>query len=145
MTGLTLAQYRIDAELGRGGMGIVYKATDTKLNRTVALKVLPAAALASEDDRARFFREAQSAAQLSHPNIATVYQIDEAMPVDDAGEKVTGHTDRVLYIAMEYVEGESLADLVKRGPFRLQDAVWFASLIVLSLIGTSAVLSAKRS
>ena len=80
MIGSTLSHYRIDAELGRGGMGVVYKATDTNLDRTVAIKVLPANALISENDRARFYREAKSAAALNHPNIAQVYQIDEAVP-----------------------------------------------------------------
>ena len=88
MVGSSLAQYRIDAKLGRGGMGIVYRATDMKLNRDVAIKVLPAAALASEDDRERFFREAQAAAQLSHPNIATVYQTDEAVEQDADGNEI---------------------------------------------------------
>ena len=75
MTGLHLAQYRIDAELGRGGMGIVYRAHDTKLDRTVALKVLPPHALASEDDRARFQREARAAAKLNHAHIASIFEI----------------------------------------------------------------------
>lgn len=65
MTGLYLSHYAIEAELGRGGMGIVYRGKDTKLNRTVALKVLPASALASPDDRARFQREAQAAAAIT--------------------------------------------------------------------------------
>jgi serine/threonine protein kinase len=116
MTGLHLSQYRIDAEIGRGGMGIVYKATDTKLNRTVALKVLPPSALASEDDRARFFREAQAAAQLHHPNIATVFQIDEAVPVDDDGKVVEGHTEKRPFIAMEpHREAPLHRDGVHRG------------------------------
>ena len=78
MTGETISHYRITDELGRGGMGIVYRAEDSKLDRTVALKLLPASALTSEDDRARFYREARAAASLSHPNIAHVYEIDEA-------------------------------------------------------------------
>jgi serine/threonine protein kinase len=61
MVGKKLSHYKIEAELGRGGMGIVYRAEDTKLDRTVAIKVLPSAALASEDDRARFYREAKAA------------------------------------------------------------------------------------
>ena len=80
MVGKSLAHYKITAELGRGGMGIVYKAEDTKLDHTVAIKVLPSAALASEDDRARFYREAKAAAQLHHPHIASVFEIDEAVP-----------------------------------------------------------------
>jgi len=64
MIGKNLSHYKILEELGRGGMGIVYNAEDTKLDRKVAIKVLPSAALASEDDRARFYREAKAAAQL---------------------------------------------------------------------------------
>ena len=133
MTGLHLSQYRIDAELGRGGMGIVYKATDTKLNRTVALKVLPASALASEDDRARFFREAQAAAQLSHPNVCHVYGVDEAIPLDENGEQVTGQDQPRLFIAMEYIEGETLSDHVKAAPMKLTEAVNIAGQVAEAL------------
>ena len=80
MVGKTLSHYRILAELGRGGMGLVYEAEDTKLDRTVAIKVLPSAALASDEDRARFYREAKAAAALHHPHIASVFEIDEAVP-----------------------------------------------------------------
>ena len=80
MVGKSLSHYKILEELGRGGMGIVYKAEDTKLDRTVAIKILPSAALASEDDRERFYREAKAAAQLHHPHIASVFEIDEAVP-----------------------------------------------------------------
>ena len=78
MVGSDLTHYKITSELGRGGMGIVYRARDTTLDRDVAIKVLPAGALASEDDRARFYREAKAAGGLNHPNIAAVYGIDEA-------------------------------------------------------------------
>ena len=82
MVGKNLSHYKILEELGRGGMGIVYRAEDTKLDRTVAIKVLPSADLASEDDRARFYREAKAAAQLHRPHIASVFEIDEAVPSD---------------------------------------------------------------
>ncbi len=74
MIGTTLSHYKIVSELGRGGMGVVYQAEDTKLNRTVAIKVLPTTALSSDDDRARFYREARAAAALHHPHIATVFE-----------------------------------------------------------------------
>jgi len=133
MTGLHLSQYRIDAELGRGGMGIVYRATDTKLNRTVALKVLPASALSSDDDRARFFREAQAAAQISHVNVGHVYQVDEAVPLDDAGHRVTGQDESRLFIAMEFIDGETLDERVRRGPVKLDEAVRVAVQVAEAL------------
>ena len=133
MTSLHLDQYHIDAEIGRGGMGIVYRATDTKLGRTVALKILPAAALSSADDRARFFREAQAAAQLSHPNIAGVHQIDEAIPVDDDGNEVGASDGPRPYIAMEFIDGETVAERVKRGPLALREAVAIAGQVAEAL------------
>src|SRR3972149_4795430 len=81
-------------------MGVVYKAQDTKLNRDVALKFLPAHLSASEQDKARFLQEAQAAASLSHPNICTIYGIDEHEGPDGAGKQI--------FIAMELVEGQTL-------------------------------------
>jgi eukaryotic-like serine/threonine-protein kinase len=133
MTGLHLSHYAIEAELGRGGMGIVFRAKDTKLNRTVALKVLPAGALASEDDRARFRREAQAAAQLNHPNVCHVYEVDEAVPQSAEGKLVDGHTEPRLFIAMEYIAGETLHDYVKKGPLKLQEAVNIAGQVAEAL------------
>ena len=142
MTGLHLAHYRIEAELGRGGMGIVYRATDTKLNRTVALKVLPAAALSSDDDRARFFREAQAAAQFSHPNVCHIYQVDEAIPtrggtpdgVSDAGlVEMSAVAQRRPFIAMEFVEGETLQARIARAPLKLAEAVRFGIQVAEAL------------
>ena len=113
MIGTTLSHYKIVSELGRGGMGIVYKAEDTKLNRTVALKVLPASTLANEDDRARFLREAQAAAQLNHSHIATVYEIDEAVPEGSKDDDVRP------FIAMEYIDGETLTQFIAKGPVKV--------------------------
>ena len=124
MVGKTLSHYNILEELGRGGMGIVYKAEDTKLHRTVALKVLPLAALGNEDDRARFFREAQAAAQLHHANIATVFAIEEAVS-DDGSQQP--------FIAMEYVDGETLTEKINRGPLKLNEAAEVATQIALAL------------
>jgi tetratricopeptide (TPR) repeat protein len=93
-------RYTIRGTLGRGGMGIVYKAEDTVLDRTVAFKVLPEALKENPQALKNFLREAKSAAQLNHPGIVTVY---------DAGEQ-----DGVFYIAMEYVDGKTLKEIIKR-------------------------------
>jgi eukaryotic-like serine/threonine-protein kinase len=93
-------RYRILAELGRGGMGIVYKGHDTVLDRPVAFKVLPDALRDNPQALKNFLREAKSAAKLNHPNIVTVF---------DAGEQ-----DRRFYIAMEYVDGTTLKEILKR-------------------------------
>ena len=101
MVGKTISHYRITAELGRGGMGIVYAAEDTKLGRSVALKVL-APDIASDHERVqRFVREAQAASAINHPNIATIYEIDES--------------DGLTFIAMELVEGATLRERISAG------------------------------
>jgi len=128
MIGSTLSHYRIDAELGRGGMGIVYRAHDTKLNREVALKVLPSAALATDDDRARFYREAQAAAQLHHPNIATIFEIDEAVPSD-----APHGTQPSPFIAMEMIDGESLEERINKGPLKLGEVIQIGTQIAEAL------------
>jgi eukaryotic-like serine/threonine-protein kinase len=99
--GRNLAQYRVTAAIGAGGMGEVYRATDTRLGRDVAIKVLPAATAADPERRQRFEQEARAASALNHPNILTVYDIGEA--------------DGTTYIAMELVEGKTLRELVASG------------------------------
>ena len=94
MIGQTLAHYEILGPLGEGGMGVVYKARDTRLGRLVAIKVLPSEANANPDGKRRFVREAKAASALNHPNIITIYGIDHAADVD--------------FIAMEYVTGTPL-------------------------------------
>ncbi|UCG53700.1 MAG: protein kinase, partial [Candidatus Latescibacterota bacterium] len=112
MIGDTISHYRILEELGAGGMGVVYKAEDTNLKRTVALKFLPEHLLGTEQERSRFVREAQAAAALDHPNICTIHEIDT---VDDR-----------TFIAMAYVSGETLEARVEKGPLKLDDAVGVA-------------------
>jgi eukaryotic-like serine/threonine-protein kinase len=99
--GRSLGQYRVTASLGAGGMGEVYRATDSRLGRDVAIKVLPADTAAHPDRRQRFEQEARAASALNHPNILTVYDIGEA--------------DGTTYIAMELVEGKTLRELLASG------------------------------
>ena len=109
MTGQTIAHYNILAKLGEGGMGVVYKAEDTNLDRTVALKFLASHLVSNEDHRRRFIREAKAAAALTHPNICTVYEIGEA--------------EGRIYISMAYLEGQELADLIADGAMELDRVV----------------------
>jgi serine/threonine protein kinase len=96
MIGETILHYKIIEKLGEGGMGEVYKAQDTKLDRFVALKFLPSQLIASEDDKARFIQEAKAASAMNHPNVCTIHSIEEY--------------EKQLFIVMEYVEGTTLRD-----------------------------------
>jgi serine/threonine protein kinase/tetratricopeptide (TPR) repeat protein len=100
LVGRTLSHYKILEEISRGGMGIVYKALDLKLNRHIALKVLPPALVSDPERKRRFIQEAQAAAALDHPHLAMVHEIDEA--------------EGVTFIAMELIEGEKLRDFMAR-------------------------------
>jgi len=110
-SGRTFSHYRIEAKLGQGGMGEVYRATDLKLRRPVALKILPLSAIRNDPDaRERFRQEARFASVLNHPNVVTIYAVDEVEGLD--------------FIAMEYVEGETLEEVVRRrGPLPPAEAV----------------------
>jgi serine/threonine-protein kinase len=108
--GTTFAgRYQLIEELGRGGMGVVYKAEDTKLKRTVALKFLPPELTHIPDVKDRFMREAQAAAALDHPNICTVYEFDES---EDKN-----------FISMAYIEGQSLRKKIESGPVAFEEAI----------------------
>lgn len=100
MTGRRLSHYEIVSEISRGGMGIVYRAVDVRLNREVALKVLVPELVTDPDRRRRFVQEAQAASALEHPHIAVIHEIDEA--------------DGVTFIAMELVRGENLGATLQR-------------------------------
>jgi Tol biopolymer transport system component len=112
MIGNSLAHYKVGESLGRGGMGEVYVAEDTKLGRRVALKVLPEEMAADPERRARFEREARAVAALNHPNIVTVHSVEEA--------------DGVHFITMELVEGRTLAELLPKEGFSLGKLLGFA-------------------
>ncbi len=112
-TGQSIGPYKIISELGRGGMGVVYKAEDTRLERTVALKFLAPHLVADPEIRARFTREAKAAATLNHPNICTVYEIEE----------IEGRT----FISMAYIDGQGLDEQIAQGPLKLTDALDIAA------------------
>ena len=119
MIGQTISHYKITHKLGEGGMGVVYTAEDTKLERPVALKFLPPHLLGNEDVRKRFEREAKAAAALHHPNICPVYEIDEV--------------EGKAFIAMAFIEGESLDKHISKGPLKLEQALDIAQQIVKGL------------
>ena len=122
MIGTTVSHYRILDLLGRGGMGVVYRALDLKLDRPVALKFLSSQRGADEEHKRRFLREARTASALDHPNICTVYEIDETH-------------DGALFIAMALCEGETLRERISRGPLVIADALAIAGQIAAGLAG----------
>jgi len=112
MTGRTLSHFEVLEKLGEGGMGVVYKARDRDLNRFVALKLLPPGKVADPERRRRFMQEARAASSLSHPNIVTIYEISQADGAD--------------FIAMEFVAGRTLDQLIPRSGMKLTDALRIA-------------------
>src|SRR5579872_2354810 len=117
--GTRLGPYEILGELGAGGMGEVYRARDTRLDRTVAIKVLPEHLSSDPQLRERFDREAKAISSLSHPHICPLYDV--------------GHQDGVDFLVMEYLEGETLAHRLKKGPLPadqvLQHAIQIADAL----------------
>jgi eukaryotic-like serine/threonine-protein kinase len=119
MIGQTLGHYRIVEQVGAGGMGVVYRARDTRLDRDVALKLLPAGALSDEAARRRFRNEALALSKLSHPNIATVFDFDSQGGVD--------------FLVMEYISGIILSEQLRAGALREKDVVALAAQIAAAL------------
>src|SRR5260370_4380281 len=101
-SGNKLGPYEIQSPLGAGGMGEVYRALDTRLDRTVAIKILPDHLSSNPEAKQRFDREARAISSLNHPNICTLHDV--------------GHQDGTDYLVMEYLEGETLADRLAKGP-----------------------------
>ncbi len=115
MIGQTLKHYQVEELLGKGGMGVVYRARDTRLGRAVALKLLPPELTGDDDRKARFLREARAAAQVTHPAIAQIYDVDEA--------------EQGLFIAMELVEGRTVRALVQARELDALGAIEIASQV----------------
>lgn len=109
MIGQTLGHYNVESELGAGGMGRVYLATDTRLERRVAIKVLHEASLEDQDRLTRFDREARLLASLNHPNIAAIHGLEHAGPLK--------------FLVLEYVPGRTLAERIASGPLTVNEAL----------------------
>ncbi len=110
MIGQTISHYKILEKLGEGGMGVVYKAQDLKLDRLVALKFLPQNITPTEAEKKRFIHEAKAASSLDHPNICTVFEIDET-------------PDGQMFLAMAFYEGAPLSEKIKQGPVKIDEAL----------------------
>ena len=113
MVGRTVLQYQLREKLGGGGMGVVYKALDTRLNRFVAIKVLPDGMSADPESRRRFIQEGQAASALNHPNIITIYDVV--------------HEGDTQYMVMEYVTGKTLLELIAKDRLAVPEAIQYAS------------------
>src|SRR3954465_260788 len=124
MIGAKLGNYRILEKIGAGGQGTVYKATDTKLGRTVVIKVLPPELTVKEANLKRFEREARLASSLDHPNICTIFDMDES--------------NGVHFIAMQYVEGRNVRQLVNGRPLELKSALLIAIQVADALSAAHA-------
>ena len=114
--GTTLGPYQIVSQLGSGGMGVVYEARDPRLKRTVAIKLLPPNLTKDDTAKQRFLQEAQAASALDHPNICTIYEINET-------------DDDQLYLVMAHYEGEALNERIARGPVELDHAIDIATQV----------------
>ncbi len=125
----TISHYKILKKIGQGGMGEVYLAEDTRLQRKVAVKVLPAGAASIPEGLARFEREAQTAAALNHPNIATIY---------DVGSETRPDGSHIYFIVEEYLEGQTLQELLKHGRLSIQKALSLAIEIGQGLAAINA-------
>src|ERR1035441_3085068 len=119
MVGRTISHFEILEKLGEGGMGVVFCARDLRLDRLVALKILPPEQMADAHRGGRFEREAKAASALNHPNIVTIHEIETVDGVD--------------YIAMEYVRGSTLRELIPPGGMNLADALNYSNQIAAGL------------
>jgi serine/threonine protein kinase len=128
-SGTKLGPYEIVSPLGAGGMGEVYRARDTRLDRTVAIKVLPENLKSDSELRARFDREARAISSLQHPHICALFDV--------------GHQDDIFFLVMEYLDGETLANRLLRGALPLEQVLKIGSDLAdaLALRRTAMALS----
>ncbi len=126
MIGRTVSHYRILDKIGEGGMGVVFKAEDMRLGRMVALKTVPAHLSGDKERKERFLREARAASSLNHPNICTIYEIEE-VPAD----QLPGYAD--YFLAMEYLEGQTLKDRLAQGPMQIPELIGVAEQVADAL------------
>jgi len=127
-TGTRLGPYEILGLIGEGGMGQVYRAADTRLDRAVAIKVLPASLADDPVRRERFEREARSISKLEHPNICPLYDVGELPPDAESASRRGG-----LFLVMQYLEGESLAQRLEKGPLSISHTLEYAIQIADAL------------
>src|SRR6266513_1661076 len=132
MLGQTISHYQITDKLGAGGMGVVYKALDLKLERVVALKFLPNDLTVSDRDKQGLLREARAASALDHPNIGVIHGIEES-------------EDHQLFIVMGYYEGETLGQKLSRGVIPVRESLDLAIQIARGLISASLGLSRQTA
>src|SRR3989442_1752278 len=118
-SGTKLGPYEIQSPLGAGGMGEVYRARDTRLDRTVAVKILPSHLSSSLEAKQRFEREARVISSLNHPHICVLHDV--------------GHQDGIDFLVMEYLEGETLAARLSRGPLSIEQTLEYAIQIASAL------------
>ncbi len=131
MIGTTISHYRIVEELGRGGMGVVYKAVDVNLDRDVALKFLPPHLAGDSVAKERFIQEAKTASSLDHPNICTIYDIADVSGFEDS--TVTAESSGRTFIAMACYDGQTLREKLDDGPIPHQEAVNIAAQVLKGL------------
>src|SRR5712691_10233026 len=137
-TGSRLGPYEVVARLGAGGMGEVWRGRDTRLDRSVAIKILPAEFAENAQFKIRFEREAKTISQLNHPNICTLYDVGEASvaagvpPAGPAGTPAPTQST-ISYLVMELLEGESLEDRLKKGPLPLEQVLRYGTQIADAL------------
>src|SRR2546422_6002518 len=124
LSGIKLGRYEIRSQIGAGGMGEVYLAQDTKLDRKVALKILPAEVASNQERMRRFVQEAKAASALNHPNIITIHEIDQ--------------TDSVHFIATEFIDGETLRERMRKAPVKLGEVLDVAAQTASALSAAHA-------